>query len=297
MSAATPASLKYWSVLNTHGDALLKSVEDDWSALLSNKKAKEAAYLTFLSEHSAFFFSHAVQHQYFSIAELRLGTDYRADFVVPADNFSYGLQYCLIEIESPHTPPFTKKRVASARLNAAMQQIRDWRTWLRANRSSAHKLFPSSAWIMDSQPVFTYKIVIGRRDDKERHLDKVMEYAAEINAEIRSFDWLTEMLNVRSKRFRTSMLGALSPEIKAMPDTVKNAIVNPFARSLTEKDWKDLVRGTNYKMTHFLSTLGDGLAEALCSNSRESQFKKIWTKLPAATRKKIESSFNSYSGD
>ncbi len=294
MGSVSADALKYWSVLNDHGTELLKSVEDDWMTLLADKTKKEPDYLAFLSENSAFFFSHAVQFQYFAISELRLGTDYRIDFVLPVENFSYGLTYCLVEIESPHTRPFTKKRVASARLNAAMQQIRDWRNWIKANRAPAKRIFPSSAWTMDSLPVFTYRIVIGRRDDEDRHHDKVMECAADIRAEIRSFDWLTDLLRFKIKHgeFRTSIMGGLSPQIAGMNDAVKNAIMNPFACSLTEGEWKEIVRERPRPICHFISSVGAGLANALRSNARFPQFEKLWVSLPKRIRNRISRDFD-----
>jgi hypothetical protein len=87
-------------------------------------------------------------------------------------------------------------------------------------------------------------------------------------------------------------MGSLSPQIMDMPDTVKNAIMNPFARSLTEAEWKEIVRGKPYTMPHFLSSVGAGLAKKLGSNARHSEFEKIWEALPEARRKEVAAKFN-----
>jgi hypothetical protein len=48
-------------------------------------------------------------------------------------------QYCPFKQVKAHTPAFTKRRVASAQLNEAMQQIRDGKSWITAKRGPGQR--------------------------------------------------------------------------------------------------------------------------------------------------------------
>jgi hypothetical protein len=62
----------------------------------------------------------------------QFGNQLIPDFVLCARN-SKGFNWTLIELESPTEPPLTKSGIPASKLNTAMTQVRDWRSWLRQN--------------------------------------------------------------------------------------------------------------------------------------------------------------------
>src|SRR5437016_610377 len=95
-----------WFSLNYELAAHYHNVMDDWEQLLDNKSLNESDYLAFLRDHAGFVFNDSCR-QLVSISELELGADLRVDFVLANDNSSYGFQYELVELESPHERAFT----------------------------------------------------------------------------------------------------------------------------------------------------------------------------------------------
>jgi hypothetical protein len=62
----------------------------------------------------------------------RLGSEFIPDFLLCTEN-STGAQWRMVELESPTASPLTRAGMASQKLNQAITQIKDWRTWLRQN--------------------------------------------------------------------------------------------------------------------------------------------------------------------
>jgi hypothetical protein len=126
------------------------------------------------------------------ISKVPLGADHVTDFVFGRDEASYGFAYEFVELESPHTPAFTRAGHPSARLSMAVQQVLNWKTWLDANRSEAKKLFRSSPFTLYDTPTVSFTIYIGRSSDRPDELLALRNrYANEININIHGFDHLT----------------------------------------------------------------------------------------------------------
>src|ERR1041384_7194799 len=144
-------ALLNWSLVKT--SPTFAAIRDRWIAMLGDESLREEAYQQFLTEHAGLFFSHpsAGDDQLVS-AKVRLGSDFTTDFVVAASVRSLGTNYTLIEIESPHTAPYTAAGTPSARLNTAVQQVLDWRRWIERNREEAKRLFPSKQFIRQNDP-------------------------------------------------------------------------------------------------------------------------------------------------
>jgi hypothetical protein len=218
--------------------------------MLEDENLREEAYQRFLTEHAGLFFSHpsAGDDQLIS-AKVRLGSDFTTDFVVAASVRSLGINYMLIEIESPHSSPYTAAGAPSARLNTAVQQILDWRRWIERNREEAKRLFPSKQFIRHDDPNFSYMIVIGRREsgDEARRND----YAKKLGITIRSFDYLTDALI--SRRFQPFVW--ISRDIvPVISEQENNAYANPFYVAYSDPEWRRIASEGEYNASHVVAS-------------------------------------------
>lgn len=114
----------------------------EFSRLLDTK-AEEQRINTFLTEHS-YFFNRLLRMNGKSplYSEVKLGSEYEIDFAF-FDSGSNGPEWHLVEIESPTLSFFTKSGRPSANLTHAIQQVRDWQSWIHNNLSYARRLMPS----------------------------------------------------------------------------------------------------------------------------------------------------------
>ncbi len=121
-----------------------RQVEDDAQeyAGLLDAQATEAKVHEFLASHS-YFFNGVIRLYGCSplYSKIRLGSEYEVDFVC-FDSGSYGPEWRLIEIEGPNKRLFTKSGQPSADLLHAIQQVRDWHTWIHDNLDYARKVMP-----------------------------------------------------------------------------------------------------------------------------------------------------------
>ena len=226
-----------WSRLRREQIAILRTVYRQWRALLDDRSLDEGAYRKFLAEHAGFFLH--TNRAVLAISELRLGADHRVDLVRTRDRGSYGFQYDLIELESPHQQPFNKSGVPSKGLNWAMQQIRDWRRWLKECRNEAKWLFPAKIFTLYDRECFDFTIVIGRRSNKKIDLDKRNQLSAAENVQIRSYDYLTELLQ---KRIFSEDLLLCSSEADQLGSRERNELVNPFAEAMRDAEWRRFLK-------------------------------------------------------
>jgi hypothetical protein len=121
-----------------------QKIEDairEFSALL-DKPAEESQIQFFLENHS-YFFNRIIRLSGASplLAKIALGSDYEVDFAC-FDAGSCGPEWHFIEIESPKHSLFTKSGDLSAPVNHAIQQVRNWQTWVDENLNYARKTFP-----------------------------------------------------------------------------------------------------------------------------------------------------------
>ena len=66
----------------------------------------------------------------------------------------------MVELESPAVRPLTKAGLPANKLNQAMGEVRDWRSWIRTNIAYAHAQLGFVGLTAESPAV----IVIGRRN-------------------------------------------------------------------------------------------------------------------------------------
>lgn len=88
----------------------------------------------------------------------RFGAELIPDFLLCTRN-STGFEWVLVELEGPAEPQLTQAGLPARKLNQAMGQVRDWRSWLRRNIAYAQGELGFQGISAECQAV----IVIGRR--------------------------------------------------------------------------------------------------------------------------------------
>lgn len=260
--------------LRYHPDSPLSLIEERWEALLQDICTTEQTYRTFIAQHPYFFLVQCVD-THFVLTEIRLGSDYVVDFVVPEQLASRGVFYRFIELESPHNPPFNKRGDPSARLSHALQQIADWKRWLRTNNQLASDLFPCFSMVSVS-----FAIYIGTRSNSKQWLSKRNTFSEEYGIEIRSFDSLTD--RIRDPVLTLSDTLTCSSQEYNVPLELVNALRNPFYTAYSDRVWRKVRRELAH-VDHFVEWNADVLLkhrsydkrlvrqfiECCCSNQQE----------------------------
>jgi hypothetical protein len=220
--------------------------------MLNDETLAEEAYHRFMSENAGFFFSlpFAGEDQLVS-SKIRLGSDYAVDFVIARSVRSYGVNYTLMEIESPHSPAYTAAGAPSARLNTAVQQVQNWQRWIERNREEAKRLFPSKQFIRLDDPNFSYSIVIGRRSNMRNHEAERNHYARSLGISIRTFDYFTDELLQRRFSPFTWISRDLVPEISEQEN---NDYTNPFWKAYSDPQWRSIVKNGKFNLSHMVAS-------------------------------------------
>lgn len=146
----------------------------------------------FLEAHHALLLRPlAAHHRGWVIPQPRLGGDYVPDFLACGLS-SVGLSWLAIEIESPTAKLFSKNGDPSAVLNHAVHQIRQWRTWLSNNLSTARNPKQHNGLgLIDIYAELPGLILIGRSSDElEQFASWRVRMSRESNIEIRTYDYL-----------------------------------------------------------------------------------------------------------
>jgi len=233
-----------WSLLSYERRDLLKPIERKWGSLLAAPHVNESDLHQFIAEHASLFFGQTSV----VISRFDLGSDYQVDLVIATDEASNGISYNLVEIEIPSTPPYTRSWNPSARLTHAIQQVLNWKTWLKRHRGHVRRFFPSDYRGWEEFTNFSYSIFIGRRTSPAMTA-KRNELAREIGIEIRSFDYLTSLLRDRI----SNVWDSTNPTDGGSPNlATRNRLANPFTQAYTWRAWKELVDQRHFECVHFV---------------------------------------------
>ena len=228
-----------WS--NFNHSPTRKKIREKWLELLNDNTKKEQDYQSFLRNHAGMFIpsrSSSFKEQ-IVLEKIKLGAEYITDFVSIDGDRSYGFQYTLIEIESPHDNLFTSKGTKSAHLVQSLDQISNWQRWMDNSKSSSLELFPSWIRNVSNHYRFHYLLVIGRRNDSTSEKEKLKQIANQHKIEIRSFDYLTDIFSSRLYNSFTSIstTGAMIPSTKQ-----NNEFTNPFYAAYSDRKWRKITK-------------------------------------------------------
>ncbi len=132
------------------------------------------------------------------ISSPRFGAEYVPDFVV-GEYSSLGMNWTLVELESPHRPLFTKRGDPAEYLNHAIRQVTDWRDWLITNRDYAiRSRNDQGLGLVDIDGRASAWIIIGRRDDEDEKMRRRRaQLGSQSGIEIHTYDWLLDAAHAR----------------------------------------------------------------------------------------------------
>lgn len=122
----------------------------------------------------------------------KFGSEFIPDFLVAYRN-SAGLNWTLVELESPTAQALTGRGRPAAKLNEALGQIRDWRIWLRKNIAYADTQLGLRGLDAEAPGI----VIIGRRANvTAANAERYRELATNQDA-VMSYDRLTDMVTAR----------------------------------------------------------------------------------------------------
>lgn len=241
----------------------------DWEKLLNDESLKEKEYHKFLASNPHFFLPYF--DSYLVISKLKLGSEYETDFIAIQEGYSDGTRYEFIEIESPHTNLFDASGKPTAKFNAALQQIKDWKRYLIKDKSFMQKFLPTTSTSIISDSRISFKIIIGRSPKTEEEAEKRRQYSEDEKVEIISFDRLTEFFKARrhfknEPFIRSAQMDYLVDEFK------KNQLANPFFECVNDSTWKKICKKGHIK--HFYFNFLDDILQNRTYSHYFEHFKK-----------------------
>ena len=139
-------------------------------------------------------------HCHHVFPRVRLGSEYEADFFC-LELPSYGKEWNAIEIEPTQVQLVTKSGRRSARLEHALQQVRDWRKWVTDNIDYARRPSCQNGLGLDEiSPRFAAQVIIGRRVDHTQAYDDVRRQISENERiSVRSWDSVFDRASQRAQ--------------------------------------------------------------------------------------------------
>ena len=175
---------------------------EDWASLqdLLDTSPKEAEIHRHLEENPKFLIQAlGAGHGRSQISKPRFGAEFVPDFLI-SEMSSIGIEWYLVEIESPSCQVERKDGLPTQQLNHAIAQVQDWRSWLMSNLDYARKPKDQQGLgLVGIDPRASGLIIIGRRHE---YSDRYNEYRHRmIDRErilIHSYDWLVDV--ARSNR-------------------------------------------------------------------------------------------------
>ena len=142
-------------------------------------------------------------HGSWCIPKPRFGCQRVPDFLI-AELDSMGFRWYGIELESPFKPLYTKKGVQSAQLTQALNQVDEWRKWLKHNIDYAQRpVSREGLSLIDIDCYLPCFILIGRRgDDVEVTKEKRRQLSNEKRVEVHHYDWLIDRAKPRRYSYK-----------------------------------------------------------------------------------------------
>lgn len=152
-------------------------------------------------------------HGRWVIPQKRLGAEFVPDFVI-GERYSGGLDWILVELQSPKEKLFLSKGRMTEHLDEGIRQILEWRRWLNANRDYARRSRDDDGLGLtgiDGQSEGL--LLIGREVDlseEDRRRRKQLAYDHRIK--IRTYDWVIREARSRIEDLRRSAASRAHPE-------------------------------------------------------------------------------------
>jgi hypothetical protein len=199
-------------------------IADKLQALLAKTKG-ERDVTAFLKKHPSIVLDALVRFGDGScvVADFPFGTEFKADFAVLAP-FSGGWEVHFVELEPPDARLFNSDGTAARRLNQAIAQVSEWRTFIEKNRATVLRDLTRFAkerdlirgpreqeptchvgWPIDhprAAHIRHYDIVIGRRSDlSDQEIERKSAFKENHQIEVMTFDRFLEAARNSDRKF------------------------------------------------------------------------------------------------
>ena len=177
-------------------------------AELLNSSPKEEDAHRFLAENPKFLIQvMGAGHGRYQLSKPRFGAEFIPDFVI-AELSSIGVQWHLVELESPSCPVERRDGLPTQQLNHAIGQVRDWRSWLRNNIDYARRpKNQGGLGLVGIDLRASGLIIIGRRQEySARYNEYRLEMIDRERIMIHSYDWLVDVAQSNHSGWLTSWL-------------------------------------------------------------------------------------------
>jgi hypothetical protein len=125
-----------------------------------------------------------------------------------------------------------------------------------------------------------YTVIIGRRNDEAELAHMRNKYSDMTDVQIRSFDYLTDML---SERMFSPVPILSSMEMNQVEPRLRNELVNPFRKAIPSGEWRKLT--PKLDLDHMSAKNIDLLINATTCNYRLAPFLEDWERLPEEKRR------------
>ncbi len=167
----------------------LQSVIRDFKILLEKDTTTEEELQRYLLKYPALIIPDYIA----CVPKAKLGKEYITDFILERPSSAQN-RCLLVEIEPANTKLFTKAEYPSSELNHAINQVRQWRLWLRTNGRYANESLGLSGLHCESDAL----VIIGRANSMSKSMKKKFDALgdSERNTDIITYDELV----VRSER-------------------------------------------------------------------------------------------------
>jgi Domain of unknown function (DUF4263) len=166
-------------------------------ATMIDDGASEAMLQSHLATNR-YILSQQFAHCHHVFPRVRLGNQYEADFFC-LDIPSSGYEWWGVELEAPNKKVITKAGRKTADVEHALQQVRDWRTWLTQNLSYAQ----GTLRLERINPRFFGYVIIGRWKDYTDEFNNIRSQVFRDELiQIRSWDGIIEWARKRARFFR-----------------------------------------------------------------------------------------------
>ena len=175
---------------------------------LLDSDPQEAEVHRFLEDNPKFLIQVlGTGHGRFQLSKPRFGAELIPDFLV-AEMSSIGIEWHLVEIESPRCPVQRQDGLPTSELNHATGQMGDWRHWLMDNLDYARRSKDQNGLgLVGIDPRASGLVIIGRRQEYSARYNEIRRRM--IDRErivIHSYDWLVDVAQSNNSGWLTSEL-------------------------------------------------------------------------------------------
>lgn len=166
-----------------------KEIVDEYDIVLSDSRDEKPLQL-FLASNPSLLSSLAPPGGcYWCLDRPRLGSEYIPDFLL-ASRTSVGIQWAMIELESPLEKILTKAGLPAKKVAEGLKQIRDWRIWVRDNVNYAR----TQLGLKDIDAECVSYLIIGRRSNLDPKQAKLYRELSDNNTVVMSYDRLRDLI-------------------------------------------------------------------------------------------------------